>query len=143
MIDSLTDIGIFAIYSILLSLICIAYIREAKPNQGESISQYFLYYLGGYIMLPLLLSFPFILLRFNPKWGALIVELIIFLFFTIIVFRKVEICRRDMSSLGEMKEIKGGNSKRHGVIRKEYQIYRILRWLILIAWVCFLPAVLF
>lgn len=142
MIESLTDIGIFVIYSILLSLICIVYIKDAKPNPGESIYQYLLYYFGGYVMLPLLISFPLILMECNPKWGALIVEMIIFLFFTIIVFRKVEICRRDMNNLEKIKNLKD-DGKQYKFIRREYQIYRILRWLMLIAWGCFLPAIIF
>lgn len=143
MIKSLTDIGVFVIYSILLSLICIAYIKTAKPNQGENVFQYLLYYLGGYIMLPLLISFPVILMECNSKWGALIVELIIFLFFTIIVFRKMEICKRNMSGFEKVKSLKENNCQRHKFLRREYQMYRILRWMVLIAWGCFLPAVLF
>lgn len=142
MIKNFTDVVIFGMYSLFMIMLSIDFIKRAKPNREESGVQYFLYYFGGYGMLPLLFLLPFLLLLLKPLWGVLIFSLVVFIFFAVTIWRTAEVGKRDLKKFEEMGDLTDKDIKQYNYVKMQYRLYRILRWVIIIGGILYWSPIL-
>lgn len=115
-------------YAIVLSGICIIYIRKSKVEEEDSFFQKVLYYVGGPMMLPWLVIQPWIC-TFG-RTGVIVSILTIAIYGMIVLFREAEIFRRRVLRLQEMGDIE---SSKYKAEQRIYFMTKYMRWVSLVA----------
>lgn len=115
-------------YTIVLTGICIIYIRKSKIEEEDSFIQKVLYYVAGPMMLPWLVIQPWIC-TFG-RAGVIVSVFTITIYGMLVLFREAELFRRRVLKLQNMGNME---SSKYRAERRIYFMTKYMRWVSLVA----------